>query len=155
MSERDDDELEATPQERAQAEALAHALERGAARDAGPVDAVAPAALLRAAARPTIDPARLETAAARGRAALGARRRSRLRWLLPALLAPSAAAAVALFLVASPARRAPSPPLPLPSPALLQAQARAARGRPDLSALDAQMHDYRAAYYAALAQERR
>ena len=155
MSEREDDELEATEAERAEAEALARALERGAARDAGPEDAVAPAALLRAAARPAPDAARLEAAAARGRAALGARRPSRLRWLFPIVLAPSAAAAaVALFFVSS-ARHAPVPPLPQPSAALLEAQARAARGRPDLTALDAQMRDYRAAYYAALAEERR
>src|SRR5689334_13851578 len=124
MSERDDDELEATEAERAEAEALARALERGAARDAGPDDAVAPAAP---------DAARLEAAAARGRAALGARRPSLLRRLFPIVLLPSAAvAAVALLFGPTLSRgtlssRAPAPRLPLPSAALLEAQGRAAR----------------------------
>jgi hypothetical protein len=157
MSERDD-ELESTAEERAEAEALARALERGGAGAMGPEDAASAAALLRAAARPELEPARLEAAAARGRAALAARRRPRRLWLLPVLLAPAAAAA-ALFLVASSQRsaglasRAPRAPLPVPSAELLEAQARAARGRPDLTALDAEMRDFRAAYYAALAEE--
>jgi hypothetical protein len=164
MSEQDDDDLAATPEELAEAEALARALARGGAADAtgpaAPEDALPAAALLRAAARPGLDPARLEAAGARARAgvdarrgALDARRATRRRWALSALLVPAAAAA-AMTLVARPrlSRVAP-PPLPRPSAALLEAQARAARGRPDLQALDAEMRDYRAAYYAALAEE--
>jgi hypothetical protein len=146
-----DDELEATAEERAEAEALARALERGGAKDAGPADAVAASAMLRAAARPAPDAAALEVAAARGRAALAGRRPRRRRWLLP-VLAPTLAAA-AVVLVARLTLQGPPHRLPEPSTALLEAQARAARGRADLTALDAQMGEYRAAYYAALAEE--
>jgi hypothetical protein len=154
MSERDD-ELEATAAERAEAEALARALERDGAKDAGPEDAVSAAALLRAAAAPGPD-ARIDRAGSRARAAVDARR-PRRRWLLLALLAPAAAAAaVALLFRSSPeySARLSSRGMPAPSAALLEAQARAARGRPDLAALDAEMRGFRAAYYAALAEER-
>jgi hypothetical protein len=150
MSERDDDELEATAAERAEAEALARALERGGPKDAGPADAVAAAALLRAAARPAPDAAALAAAGARGRAALAERRPARRRWLL---LAPTFAAAAALVLVTRLLLQPPPRRLPEPSTALLEAQARAARGRADLTALDAQMSEFRAAYYAALTEE--
>jgi hypothetical protein len=160
MSERDDDELgAASEEERAAAEALARDLEGGRPPSGAPAETLAAAALLRAAARPGLDAAGLDRAAARARSALETRRtaaprKARPRWLLAALLAPAAAAAAALLFVGPSARLEPPRTFPLPSPALLEAQARATRGRPDLTTLDAEMRDYRAAYYAALAEER-
>jgi hypothetical protein len=163
----DADHLDAEPsaEERAEAEALARALQAGAPAAAPPPeDALAAAALLRHARRaqdpgePARDGARLAAAEARALAAVDKRRPRRRRWLLPALLVPASAAA-ALIVAVMPATRsrlAPvasspvEPVIPKPPTTLLEAQAKAARAGGDLSALDRQMRDYRRAYYAAL-----
>ena len=152
---------EPSAEERAEAEALARALEPGAPAAARPPeDALATAALLRHArrARDPGEPARagsrIAAAEVRALAAVDRRRPRRRRWLLPALLVPAAAAA--LIVAIMPAKRsfwssvAREPVIPKPPATLLEAQAKAARGGGDLSALDRQMRDYRRAYYAAL-----
>jgi hypothetical protein len=156
--ERDPDEP--TPGEIAEAEALARALERGAAAGPDvPEDALAAAALLRhahAAGSAQADAearARVAAAATRGRDALNARRPRRRRWLAPAIFLPAAAGVI---LYASTLRRnaAVNAPVSLPPPslALLEEQARAARGREGLDALDRQMRTYRSTFYASLAR---
>jgi hypothetical protein len=159
-------DLDAEPsaEERAEAEALARALEAGAPAAAPPPeDALAAAALLQHAQRtqdagePARAGARVAAAEARGLAAVDRRRPRRRRWLLPALLVPATAAA-ALIVTVMPATRSHrftasspvEPVIPKPPARLLEAQAKAARGGGDLSALDRQMRDYRRAYYAAL-----
>ena len=122
-------EAEPSPEERAEAEALARALEAGEAiaapppddalgaaallrhaRPAPPEDALAAAALLRHA-RGAQDPgeaaragARIVAAEARALAAVDKRRPRARRWLLPALLVPATAAA-ALIVTVMPASR--------------------------------------------------
>jgi len=164
------DEPPPTAQERAEAEELARALEPGAPTGtpgtpaaAAPEDALAAAALLRQARRAQAPEAaarerdRLAAAGARALPVTAARAPRRRRWLWPALVAPAFAVAAAMLLFVQargPARRVALRGLtlpPAPPVALLQAQARAVRGRADLAALDRQMRDYRAAYYAALA----
>jgi len=168
----DDDDLP-TAEELAEAEALARALEPPASGQTAappasgggtpaPADALATAALLRYA-RDTArgeapGRARVAAAADRVRPGLDARldaRPRRRRWLMSAALAAPAAAAIALayLTVRSTDERAAAPPpsLPAPTVGLLERQARAARGREGLAALDAQMREYRAAFYAELA----
>jgi hypothetical protein len=171
MNQKDDSEAELEPEptaeERAEAEALARALEAGAPDALQPDDALATAALLRHARRAQDpgDGARAETriaaAAARVLPAIDRRRPRRRRWLLPALLVPAGAAALLVvsatlttrtrlqFISASVTLEAAVPRAIPPPVALLEAQARAARGGADLSALDRQMRDYRQAYYSA------
>ena len=151
----DEHEDQPTPEEMAEATALAAALEGRASGGTAPEDALATAGVLRharTAGASALTPARLEQLAARVRPAVD-RRRPRRRWwlwLTPAALVPAAAMAVVFV-----STRSAVPPLPtaLPDPpvALIEAQGRAARGGSTLAALDAQMRDYRAAFYAALA----
>jgi hypothetical protein len=152
----------ATPEEQAQAEALAHELERaGSSAASSEHDS---AALLRQAHGNTT--ALEERALAYVLPALQARRKTR-RWLIvPAILIP-ATAGLLLLVLPTMARFAPAPTLsqpplgltgapsvyanPAPSSALLQAQASAARGdRQAFAALDAQMRHYRAEFYRSL-----
>jgi hypothetical protein len=158
-------EAEPSPEERAEAEALARALEAGEAIAAPlPDDALGAAALLRHARRtqdgnePARAGARIAAAEARALAAVDGRRPRRRWWLLPALLVPAGAAAgliATVTLTTRPAEvaSAVSPAgtaIPKPPTTLLEAQANAAHAGGDLSALDRQMRDYRRAYYAAL-----
>jgi hypothetical protein len=159
-----DMEPEPTVEERAEAEALARALEASGAA-APPDDVLAAAALLRHAQRaqdpgePARAAASIAAAEARVLAAVDRRRPRRRRWLLPALVVPATAAAAALIVTVMPATRSylspvasspGAPVIPKPPAKLLEAQANAAHAGGDLSALDRQMRDYRRAYYAAL-----
>jgi hypothetical protein len=150
-----DDIAEPTDEERAEAEALARALEPGdVGRDdaAPPADALGAALLLRHAARePAADRARVEGLAERARPAVDARRPRRWRWALPALLVPTAALGAAALFTFQLRESPPRPPLPAPEAALLEAQARAAHGHADLGELDRRMKTYRAEFLAALA----
>ena len=167
MNPKDEDdaalEPEPTAEERAEAEALARALEPGAAGGTPPPDdALATAALLRHARRaqdpgdPARAGARIAAAEARVLPAVDRLRPLRRRWVLPALLVPAGAAAALMLTVGTQQHRAlvaglPSEAMvPKPPVALLEAQAKAAHAGGDLSALDRQMRDYRRAYYAAL-----
>ena len=160
MKANDDDEP--TAEELAEAEALARALEPGAAAVPGggrpaPEDALATAALLRHARQVGAAPAPVAAQAAAARALESRRRAPRWRWLIPAFALPVAAVVTLVSTVTLRSSRvgsgASAPPVPLPAPAitLLEAQARAARGRADLAALDQQMRAYRDALYGALA----
>jgi len=155
---RDDEELLPTPEELAEAEALARALEGGApAGVAGPEDALGAAALLRHAhdtqssERRAAEDRRIADGMGRSLAAIEARRpvHPRRRWLAPALLVPAAAVA-ALLVTVRHGERPGGTPVPTPPLALIEAQARAASGRADLSMLDREMRPYREAVYAAL-----
>ena len=154
----DDEELLPTPEELAEAEALARALEGAApAGVAGLEDALAAAALLRRAhdtqsnERRAAEGRHIADGVGRSLAAVEARRsvRTRRRWLAPALLVPVAAAAALLVIVRHDDGRGDAP-VPAPPLALIEAQARAASGRADLSMLDREMRPYRETVYAAL-----
>ena len=160
MSDHDDDWLdeEPSPEEFAEAEALARALDRGSADGGLPEDALQTAALLRHGAQGS------ELGAQRSEAILAEALRSARprrpraaaapwwRWLLPAGLAATAAAAAFAVLVGSPTG-GPAPQtaaaLPAPSSALLRAQATAAAGD-DPSALDRAMASHRVAVVGRL-----
>ena len=138
-------------EEVAAARSLAHALERGSGDDA-PAEALQTAALLafsRSAGE--IEPARLdeiledvlrEAKVARPEKAAG----RWLRWLIPAGLFATAAAAILLVL----STQGPAGPAALPTPtaSLLQAQTTAASG--DGSELQAEMQQYRAQVLSTL-----
>lgn len=162
----DDAQLDPEPsaEERAEAAALARALEpeaRGAAP--APDDALAAAALLRHTQRAQAPgesartEARLAAAGARGLSAVDRRRPRRRWWLLPALLVPAAAAAMVVMTTVAPRHRlslavsVSAPVIPAPPVTLLEAQAQAAHAGADLSVLDRKMRAYRMAYYAAVA----
>ncbi len=153
---------EPSAEERAQADALARALEpeaRGATP--APEDALAAAALLRHARRAQAPDesahagARIAAAGARVLPAVD-RRRPRRRWLWPSLLVPAAAAALIVTTTLTARHRVDVATsvadrvIPAPSLTLLEAQAQAAHAGADLSALDRQMREYRRAYYAAV-----
>ena len=137
---------QAPTQQRAEAEALARALDGAAPETAPPPEALEAAALLRhAKSEGALDPARLQALGAKLRAEVRPPRRRRWWiWILP----PLAVGAAVLLLV--PRTR---PPLTLPTPAasLLAAQAEAARGNGEaLASLDEQMRSYRRALYERL-----
>jgi len=146
-------EDEPTPEELREAEALARALDGAAPESAPPPEALEVAALLRHAhGDGQLDPARAQELAARLRANV---RPPRRRWLW--LLAPLVVGTAALVLLL-PAPRPQLPQLtalPAPSAALLAAQAEAARGRGQLSGLDAQMRTYRRQLFERLRAEGR
>ena len=159
-----DEERPPTPEEIAEAEALARALEAkgspDAASAAAPADALAAATLLRRARAAQEAEAqaagRIAAAEARVIPAVAGRRPKRRRWswLAPALFLPAAAAVLLMFVVRRPSTSGgytAAGPLPAPPVALLEAQARAAGGGTDLAALDQRMRDYRERVYAALA----
>jgi hypothetical protein len=162
-----DAEMEPEPsaEERAEAEALARALEPDATGStSAPDEALAAAALLRHARRMQAPDesarteARLAAAGARALSAVDQRRPRRGWWLLPALLVPAAAAAALVVMTAlTPGHRGSvaistgAPMIPAPPVTLLAAQAQAAHAGADLAALDRQMRAYRMAYYAAVA----
>jgi len=141
-----------SPEELAEAEALAHALDRGSAREHLPEGALETAALLRYAGDDgALDEARLdailEDVLEEAKAAEREPARAKLawwKWLLPTTLVGAGATAAALLLV--PAKGGAD--LPEPSAALLQAQAKAAAG--DGADLDAEMQTHRGAVFAAL-----
>jgi hypothetical protein len=153
---------EPSAEERAEAEALARALEPEA-RGATPVpdDALAAAALLRHARRAQAADesahtgARIAAAGARVLPAVD-RRRPRRRWLWTALLVPAATAALIVTTTMTARHRVDvaisvaDRVVPAPSLTLLEAQAQAAHAGADLSVLDRQMREYRRAYYAAV-----
>jgi hypothetical protein len=159
MKASDGSDDEPTAEELAEAEALARALDPGAAAAASPggrpapEDALATAALLRharqAGAAPV--PAGARVTAAR---ALERRRPPGWRWVVSVFVLPAAAAAtITLFVTFGlrSYRQSGRAALPAPAITLLEAQARAARGKADLAALDRQMRAYRTALYGALA----
>ncbi|HJZ84064.1 MAG TPA: hypothetical protein VKN99_02795 [Polyangia bacterium] len=147
-----DDEKEPTPQELAEAAALARALEEGRAGGGPPApeDALAAAALVRLRG---LDRARAQVVLDRVVAARRQARRRRAWMILAPLGALAAAAVLALGLTAPLRRHAPaalrSATLPRPSTALIEAQLQAAHGQP--APLDAEMRSYRRALYGALA----
>jgi hypothetical protein len=157
----DETELDvpATPEEQAQAEALAHALENSGAGAAS--DEFETATLLRQAHADTTS---LEKSAlAQVLPALQGRRKAKRWWIVPAILVPATAGLLLLVLPMG-ARFALAPTLsgqapkvprghasPAPSSVLLHAQASAARGnRQAFAILDAQMRRYRAEFYRSL-----
>ena len=142
-----------------EAAALAHALDRGSARDALPEDALQTAALIQhAAGALALDDARAEAlltealASAKSRRPRAATSSQWWRWLVPSGLAVAAAA---MLIVVWGAERMPdqSAHLPLPPMAVLRAQARAATG--DGDALDRAMEDHRARVLASLEEHYR
>ena len=155
-------EEELSPEEREEAEALAHALERGVARASLPEDALEAAALLRFSQDGGALPedrmkAILDQVLAEARPMQAAEPASPmrwLRWLLPvAGVGVAAAAAVALMVTAV----EPPPPaaaLPAPDARLLRAQAEVASGGDGeaLATLDHEMSQYRGAMLAALTE---
>ncbi len=159
MSEDDDMELEPTEEELREAAALAHALDRGSAKDGLPDDALQMAAMLRYGADGgDLDEERsdaileeaLRTARPRRpRAEKGAW----WRWLVPAGLVTAAAAAALIGVLATRTGEAPATAAALPEPpsALLQAQAAAAAGD-DPEALDRAMEAHRAAVLERLGE---
>jgi hypothetical protein len=144
----DDPDLPATPEELAQAEALARSLDRGGGGGSPELDT---AALLRQA-RGTEVPDVIDEVLP-----VLKTRRQRRWWLWPAMLVPAAAGLFAVgtglltYRAAQPTagRDALFPrPAALPSSALLAAQSRAASGdRASLAALEAEMRRYRAKFY--------
>jgi len=142
----------ATPEELAQAEALALGLE---GRGAGPASELETVALLRQARGAEVPDVRAQVVPAL------AARRPRRWWLLPTVLVPATAALVMMGAVTMRAREpatmtkggpspslVPAPTPPLPTVALLQAQAKAAQGdRRALAALASEMRRYRSAFY--------
>ena len=150
----DEREDQPTPEEREEAASLAAALEGKVPGGKTPEDALAAAGLLRharTAETSALAPERLERLAARVQPAVDARRPRRRwwLWLTPAALVP--AAAMMTVLVSTKSAPPVRPALPDPPLALIEAQGRAVRGGATLAALDAQMRDYRTAFYAALA----
>ncbi len=143
---------EPSEEERLEAEALARALDRGAARDPVPEDALGAAALLRFAhGAAELDPERsqaiLEAALPKQRKPPVSRRIG--IWASLGL----AAAAVGTFLLA---RTTEPTLLPPPPSELLSAQLSAARpGVESLAALEAEMRPYRGRVYAALGERAR
>jgi hypothetical protein len=140
-----------TAEEQAQAEALAQALEPGAASSPPELaEPLATAALLRQSAHAPLP----EHVLAEVLAALPARQPRRW-WLWPAIAVPIAASV--LFLAAGSlsmrASRAPAVavvPRPVPPLPLLRAQAEVARGDSKaLATLDAEMRTYRARFYGS------
>lgn len=147
----DDD---STPEERAEAEALAHALSRGRDDAALPEDALETAALLRYArdggALEERDAERILADVLREARPAKKPRTGLFRYRWP-LLSVAAAAAVAVVFIRSAAdsgieaARLPSPP-----PTLIQTQLAAAGENAALAALEREMQDYRVSVYAAL-----
>lgn len=142
---------EITDEERREAEALAHALERGSAREDLPEDALQTAALLRYGRDGgALPPDRAEAvlsdvleAADRIAARTPERRRPpRWGWVLGAV---GLAAALMLFVWLRPRGPTTATALPTPDPAVLEA-----RLAGDDARFDDAMGDYRGAVYAAL-----
>ncbi len=145
------DDEEPTAEELAEAERLAHALERGHSAEPVPEDALGAAALLRfakdAGALPPERSERiLQDALARARPL---RAKPRLGATLLGLLGLAAAGAASIvFVVRS---QAPEPAsLPAPPRALLEAQLSAANMRSSLTTLDVETMRYRREFYAKL-----
>jgi hypothetical protein len=150
-----------TPEEQAQALALARALEKGGGQDeslvkAALAESLETAALLRQSQQGKLpEPSHVMDAVL---PALQARRKPRRWWLWPAILLP--ATTVALVIVAVPMQMRSSAPAPVavptvitlqPTVELLKAQADLARGdRKALAALDKEMRRYRESFYSAL-----
>lgn len=165
MSRPDDDpsphalDPEPTEDELRQAQALAHALERGAAIESLPDDALEAAVLLRLAEDSELDAeagARIwqeldhALAVREGQAATSDRGFASLRWLW--LMVPTlGAAGVMLYLASVGQDPIAAKSLPPPSEELLQAQARwASGGEDERRHFEREMDQYRAQVYAQL-----
>jgi len=153
---RDDDELSPSEEEIAEAEALARALDRGAAGGPVPEDALGAGHLLRYAKdHGALDPARQQAILDEvlRDARVPAPKRG-ARWSLLGALALASAAAIVMVTTR---RNEPAVAVRLPPPprALLEAELDATRSREGLSALHGEMTQYRARMYAALEERYR
>jgi hypothetical protein len=148
---------EPTPEERAEAEALARALETGRAAGPVPGDALETAALLRHAKdQGALDEARAESILSDvlERARPPARTKSGWRWPLFGALGLGAAAAAVALVVRSGAPEVAA--FPRPPRALLEAQMEAARSRASgLGTVASEMKPYRREVFAALEERYR
>jgi hypothetical protein len=142
--------------ERREAEALAHALERGAAKDALPQDALQTAALIRYSAdggaltKEREDAVLADVLAAADRAVRSREPRKIAWWQWALGLTGVALAAVLVMVIVRPEEAGAPTALPAPSPSLLEAQLAQTEGSEDGARFDDEMGRYRGAVYAAL-----